>query len=88
MGNDLRAVRMEANLTLKEVAGTLGRSFEWLRQIEIGQRQVRPEILSRIRKVLSSLKQMKDAERSQRLELNSNLGLSRVAARPRTGSNI
>jgi transcriptional regulator with XRE-family HTH domain len=88
MSNDLRAMRLEANLTMKEVAATMGRSFEWLRRIEVGQRRVTPEIKVRIVEAIRSLQHIKNAARSQRCRLNSSLALPRAAARPRVELNI
>jgi hypothetical protein len=65
----------------------LGRSFEWLRQIEVGQRAVKSEIESQIREVVSTLKHMKEAQRSQRGKLKSSFALPQVAARPRAELN-
>jgi transcriptional regulator with XRE-family HTH domain len=51
----LRLARKEAGLSLKEVAGMLSRSREWLRLIESGKRTVTPERREQVLQVISRL---------------------------------
>jgi len=57
--NDLRLARKEAGLSLKEVAGMLSRSREWLRLIESGKQPITPARKEQILQVISRLQALR-----------------------------
>lgn len=54
---EIRAAREAANLTLRQVGDALGRSFEWVRRIEIGTLAAKPETAQRILRAISRLRE-------------------------------
>ena len=65
LGADIRTARNDANLTLRLVAGALGRTAEWLRRIEYGILAVRPEKAQRILDTIAQLKKIHSTMQSQ-----------------------
>jgi len=67
-GIEIRASRNAANLSLRQVADSLGRTGEWLRRIEAGILAVSGEKADRILETIARLKTIRDTARE---EMNS-----------------
>src|SRR5690554_2043126 len=52
VGEEIRKLRKENNLTLKQLAKETDLSYTYLSQIELGERNVSPEILSKLSRCL------------------------------------
>lgn len=65
VGSEIRAAREAAGLTLRQVGDALGRSFEWVRRIEIGTLAVKPEKAQRILQTISRLREIRGTMRAE-----------------------
>jgi len=69
MNRELKLKRESAGLTLKQVGEVLGRTGEWLRQVERGRIKISPKVESLILQSIYELTALRKVETSSRQDL-------------------
>lgn len=77
----IREAREAAHFTLRQVAGPLGRTSEWVRRIEIGTLRASQDVSARILHAIEKLSAIKVASEAQAARELSDVRIPRKRAR-------